>query len=509
MRKLFVVISILVLAKTGYAQEGDNYLRYLEDKKYSIIHREDSIINDKEKHGYLNTISIEPVPLFISLGDIVETPSFKTFPTVFSMTYSRKLNYSTELTITSRLQFHSMGGENLLFDFSSKDPFWFYDEFAIRFGYRKFVHKKFYVEPQLSYTYGEFSNRWINYEQEEYHYFKDYLITRNFHAIGADLLWGVARSIHQVQINFYCGIGLNLKYIDETIKDFRVSGSASYGSSNQKTFPERNYYWLPKPAVFMGFKLGYNFNKTEFKIPNRKLQNRVKKIQDHNAKKRKIKSLTQDTTKYLNTISIEPIPFIPLLANAIIQNSSLAIISLTFSHQLNKKIELTVTPRLQYQSKTSNIDFPLLDNYKDPFWCYNEFSLRVGLRKRMYKALYLEPLVNYMYGEFSNREIIYDNPYHDYVMSRNFHAAGLGILAGFLQNIHHIQTNVYCGIGMNLKYINETIKQDKALYGVLADPSNFPERKYYFLPKLAIYAGFKIGYSFKKKVEKPENIGAL
>ena len=219
MRKLFVVISVLVLAKTAYAQENDNYLRYLEDKKYSIIHREDSIKNDQQKHGYLNTISIEPVPLIISLGDLVETPSFKTFPTVISMTYSRKLNYSTELTITPRLQFHSMGGEDIIFDFSSKDPFWFYDEFAIRFGYRKFIHKKFYVEPQLSYTYGEFSNRWINYDQEEYHYFKDYLITRNFHAIGADLLWGVARSIHQVQINFYCGIGLNLKYIDETIKD--------------------------------------------------------------------------------------------------------------------------------------------------------------------------------------------------------------------------------------------------------------------------------------------------
>lgn len=186
----------------------------------------------------------------------------------------------------------------------------------------------------------------------------------------------------------------------------------------------------------------------------------------------------------------------PFLVNAIIQNNDLSIISLTFSHKLNKKFDLTLTPRLQYQSKTSNVtDILLRDNYKDPFWCYNEFSLRIGLRKRMYKAFYLEPLFNYMYGEFSNREIMYDN--HDYVMSRNFNAAGLGILTGFLRNINHIQTNVYCGIGMNLKYINETIKQDRPFYGVLADPSNFPERNYYFLPKLAIYAGFKIGYSFQ------------
>jgi hypothetical protein len=489
------MITVLVLVRTVYAQENDNYRRYLEDKKYSIIQREDSIINDKEKHGYLNTISFEPIPLLISLGDLIENPSYKNFPTVISMTFCRKLNYSTEFTITPRLQFHSMGEDDIL-DFSSKDPLWYYDEFAIRFGYRKFVHKKFYVEPLLSYMYGEFSNRWVNYEQEEYHYYKDYLITRNFHAIGAAFLWGFAHNINRLQINSYCGLGLNLKYIDEIVKNVR---SSSYGSPDQTNYPERKSYWLPKPAIFLGFKLGYNFNKTEFQIPNRKLQNRVKKIQVHNAKKRKITSLIKDSTNYLNTISIEPLPIMPFLVNAILQNNTLAIISLTFSHKLNKKVDLTLTPRLQFQSKMSNItDILLPVNYKDPSWNYNEFSLRVGLRKRMYKTLYLEPLFNYMYGEFSNREIIYDNPYHDYVMSRNFHAAGLGILAGFLQNINHIQTNVYCGIGMNLKYINETIKQDKQIYGALVDQSNFPERKYYFLPKLAIYAGFKIGYSFKK-----------
>jgi hypothetical protein len=225
----------------------------------------------------------------------------------------------------------------------------------------------------------------------------------------------------------------------------------------------------------------------------------VEKIQVHNVKKREIIKKMQDTTNYISTISIEPVPFIPILASAIDQSSSLKIISLTFSYKLNKKIELTVTPRIQFQSKKSITDFPLLDNYKDPFWYYNEFSLRVGLRKTMYKALYLEPLINYMYGEFSNQEITYDNPYHDYVMSRNFHAAGLGILGGFQQNIHHVHINVYGGIGMNLKYINETIKQDKKNTGALVDPSNFPERNNYFLPKLAIYGGFKIGYAFKKK----------
>ena len=93
--------SVLVLVRTLYAQNNDNYRRYLEEKKLSIIQRKDSISNDQEKHGYLNTISIEPVSLttsmlFLFSGDL---------PTIFSMSYGHKLNYSTELTVTARLQY--------------------------------------------------------------------------------------------------------------------------------------------------------------------------------------------------------------------------------------------------------------------------------------------------------------------------------------------------------------------------------------------------------------------
>jgi hypothetical protein len=108
-----------------------------------------------------------------------------------------------------------------------------------------------------------------------------------------------------------------------------------------------------------------------------------------------------------------------------------------------------------------------------------------------------------MYGEFLNNNFEYSDGsgFQQYTMTRNFHAAGLGIISGFLQRHKRIETNVYCGIGMNVRYVSETIK-DRRLNSQPIDPSGSPERSHYFLPKLAIYAGLKIGYIFTKKLSK-------
>jgi hypothetical protein len=311
---LFLVFLFGQLA--AFAQVKDNYQEYLDGQIY---------LKDHPNGEYSNTISIEPVPFIIGVVDHLY-PLNEKF-SVLSLTYSHKLSYSTELTITPRFQVHSLKDGDLLFDFYSRDPFWLYDEFSLRFGYREFLVKKFYVEPQIGYMYGEFSNRWITYEREEYSYYKDYLITRNFQAVGANLLWGIARSINRFQINFYCGMGVNFKYIDETKKAVR----AGVGSYIDETIHERNYYWLTKPAVFLGFKVGFNFKKSEFHPPVKNYEIKPKPVRRyiHRNNTVKIDSAKNEPPKnYVNTISIEP-------ASLALNYMSLAVVSFTFGHKMD------------------------------------------------------------------------------------------------------------------------------------------------------------------------------
>ncbi len=207
-------------------------------------------VNAQETNNRQKVISFQPIPpMIVLMNDILPRAYYRDLPPTISLSYTRVIKKGLEIAVDTKLQYHSSYLSNdEFFIISSKDPFWFYDQFTLRLGLRKYIYKSMYFQPLISYSYGEFSNRWLTYNYQE----DERLLSRNSTGLGLGIIHGIARDKNRIRINIFYGIGCNFKNIHEKVIQTKGNNTIEPGNYN---------YWKAKPVIYGGLEIGYRFGK--------------------------------------------------------------------------------------------------------------------------------------------------------------------------------------------------------------------------------------------------------
>jgi hypothetical protein len=193
---------------------------------------------------------------------------------------------------------------------------------------------------------------------------------------------------------------------------------------------------------------------------------------------------SQSNKTYKHIISIDPISCLDRT------------ISISYAFKFADKCELTINPKIQFQSKRNNvIIFGLI--LDDPYWLYNSYSLRLGIRRNLYKKLYMKPIIYYKYAFFENRIIkIEDHEGDGYdkynKLNREYNSGGLILKFGLKFDRKRLRINIFNGIGYNIRKYNEQILEQIQWHSSI--PSYHPTESNYWKNNLSFHLGLEIGF---------------
>lgn len=134
---------------------------------------------------------------------------------------------------------------------------------------------------------------------------------------------------------------------------------------------------------------------------------------------------------------------------------------------------------------------------EDPYWYYNTYGLHIGLSRRIYKMLYVEPIIYYKYGSFNSKELkISDSEgdqFDEYqTLSRNYNSGGMALQSGLIADKGHFRFNFYYGLGYHLRYYNQNILEKR--YWNTPIPDNYPIKSNYWKDGISVHLGIRLGF---------------
>ena len=187
----------------------------------------------------------------------IEIPNF--FLKTISVSYNCKLNKKYELRINPKVSFALDWGDNLVAGMKLvKDPFWYYDSYALQIGLSRNFNK-FYIEPVLYYKYASFDDKTLQVRDSDGDSYDVYQrLSRQYNAGGVVFRSGIKVDKRHFRFNFFYGAGYCLRYYEEEITEeygwFMYTPSGNY--------PITSEYWKGRVTLHVGFELGYRFGRT-------------------------------------------------------------------------------------------------------------------------------------------------------------------------------------------------------------------------------------------------------
>jgi len=198
------------------------------------------VYSQEEPDNKRNSITIEPLNLLLK---------------TISLAYTRKIGDEYELRINPRVSFDSPK-DNAIGDFAlPKDPFWYYNSYALQIGMRAMLNKRIYIEPILSYKYASFDDRVLQTENPDGGTYDEFeKLSRQYNSGEIILRSGILVDENRFRFNFYYGLGYYLKYYHEEITEKWMH-----------MYPIPGYYPIETDfrksgiSLHVGIELGYRF----------------------------------------------------------------------------------------------------------------------------------------------------------------------------------------------------------------------------------------------------------
>jgi hypothetical protein len=171
------------------------------------------------------------------------------------LTFSHRLNEQSYMEILlsySFSYFHQPGlwGSNSFWSF--RDPFFDYGRVQARIGWKHYFKGRFYLAPDLLYSYGQFDKKDIWYDRgSSYHY----IVTRDKNEIEIFAKAGWTFQKGHFLHDFYLGYGYRIRFLsDDVYEDLWEDTNSS------RPHPPNPYHVNTSYGVFtvhVGYQLGY------------------------------------------------------------------------------------------------------------------------------------------------------------------------------------------------------------------------------------------------------------
>jgi hypothetical protein len=193
--------------------------------------------------GYFNSLTFAPTAL------INRTISF---------TYYKKFINNNEFSINPIVR---IAKSSVLYNGSGplgiiifNDPFWFYNKYAIRFGYMVPFHK-FYIEPMINLEYGYFKKDSLMTEDNSGEAGdKTEVLSREYKSVGLGIIVGHIYDINRIRIKPYYGLGIHFRTYNENIYAKYVWRHIEF-----LNYPLNSKYNKLVLTIHIGLEIGVNY----------------------------------------------------------------------------------------------------------------------------------------------------------------------------------------------------------------------------------------------------------